>query len=376
MQAWSHVWRVALVLLIAAAGWAEISIWQWLNNRPWFFLDASLGLAALALVFWRRRSPLAVALATSATTVISASAGGPATLALVSLATRRRWREIVPAAIVSVAAGGAFIYLNPTDDGEPWLVFLTAIASIIGVSVGWGMFIGSRRELLATLRDRADRAESEQTARITQARSAERARLAREMHDVLAHRISLVSMHAGALAYRSDLAREEVRATSEIIQQSAHLALVDLRRVLGVLREGPGDASPERPQPGLSDLPELIAEARRHGMNLRFVERLSDSSVGEPVGRTVYRVVQEALTNARKHAPDTAVTIEVSGSPDDGIHVTVRNPLRIGEAAWRTPSGLGLIGLTERAELSGGTLDHTITSQGEFVLRVWLPWAP
>src|SRR5665811_1172258 len=126
----------------------------------------------------------------------------------------------------------------------------------------------SRRELLATLRDRAHAAEAEQSLRVAQAQGAERARIAREMHDVLAHRISMVAMHAGALAYRTDLSVDEIQRTSSIIQENAHRALVDLRVVLGILRDGPDDSAPELPQPSISDLASLIAEARSTGLTI------------------------------------------------------------------------------------------------------------
>ncbi len=106
------------------------------------------------------------------------------------------------------------------------------------------MYIGSRRELLATLRERANTSEAVQAARVAQARAAERAQIAREMHDVLAHRISLVTMHAGALTYRTDLDADQMRATAEVIQENSHQAMVELREVLGLLRDGPGDSAP------------------------------------------------------------------------------------------------------------------------------------
>ena len=236
------------------------------------------------------------------------------------------------------------------------------------------MYLGSRRELLANLRERAETTESEQAARIAQARTAERTRIAREMHDVLAHRISMVTMHAGALSYRDDLSPEQVRETADIIQENSHQALVELRQVLGVLREDPGDADPERPQPSAVDLAGLLDDARAAGMNvvseLGPVEAIPDS-----LGRTAYRVVQEGLTNARKHAPDTLVSVDLTGGPDDGLTITVRNPLRLGSEPLDVPdSGLGLVGLAERAALVGGRLRHGVTSDREFKLTAWLPW--
>ncbi len=178
------------------------------------------------------------------------------------------------------------------------------------------MYVGSRRELLWTLRDRARRAEDEQATRVAAARTAERTRIAREMHDVLAHRISLVTMHADAMVYRTDLGTEELRESAAVIQESSHRALVELREVLGVLRDDPGDAEPERPQPGARDVPALVDELLADGMRLDVDLGGTDlGAVPDTAGRTLYRVVQEALTNARKHAPNALVQLSVRAGP-------------------------------------------------------------
>jgi signal transduction histidine kinase len=241
--------------------------------------------------------------------------------------------------------------------------------------VVFGMYVGSRRELIWSLRERAHQAEAEQALRVGQAQSAERERIAREMHDVLAHRISLVTMHAGALAYRTDLPPEQVRETARLIQTKAHEAMTDLRQVLGMLRGE--DGIPDRPQPTLDDLDTLMDEARTSGMVLEYAARLpADVRPPEQVGRTVYRIVQEALTNARKHAAGTHVSVSVAGDADEGITVVVGNAKPLGRPVpGRAPgSGLGLVGLRERAALSGGTLAVDETDRA-FVLRGWLPWA-
>jgi signal transduction histidine kinase len=242
--------------------------------------------------------------------------------------------------------------------------------------MAWGMFIGARRELMITLQDRALRAEEEQALRVAQARGQERERIAREMHDVLAHRISLVCMHAGALTYRNDATPEEVAHSAEIIARNAHLALEDLREVIGVLREGEVDGGPERPQPGLRDLPELVAEARSADMNVRLSSTVADpESAPDTLGRSAYRIVQEGLTNARKHAPNTRVDVMLAGGPGQDLTVEIRNRQRVGAGAPTIPgTGTGLLGLAERVELAGGELTHGPTSEGDFVVCATLPW--
>lgn len=370
---WGTAWRLGLAALIGALAWSELAIWQWREVRTWFWLDLALGLTCLVIVWWRRRHPVLVVTVITLATAVSGSAGGPATLALFSLATRRRWREIVPLAVLSFLAGVVLTALGPTSDVDAVIVF-PLIAAIVGFTIGWGMYVGSRRELLQSLRDRARTAETEQAARVARARTAERARIAREMHDVLAHRISLVTMHAGALTYRSDLEPAQVRQTAGLIRSTAHQAMVELREVLGVLREDAGDAHPDRPQPDASDLPALLEEARDGGMHLLVHAEDVDLGLVPPtVGRTAYRLVQEALTNARKHAPDTLVQVRLSGRPGETLEISVRNRLPLGTVVAVPTSGLGLIGLRERAALAGGTLRHRL-EHDSFVLEGALPW--
>lgn len=247
---------------------------------------------------------------------------------------------------------------------------MNAVAT--GGILGWGMYIGSRRELIWTLRNRAERAEAEQELRVAQARSNEQARIAREMHDVLAHRISQISMHAGALAFRDDLSADEMRSSAAVIREKAHEALTDLRGVLGVLRDDATGAKLRGPQPTYADLRDLVEEARKSGLRVE-VRDLVQGGPPAAVGRTVYRIVQEGLTNAHKHAPGAVVTVTVSGSPEDGVDVLLRN--RLGFGRTTTPgAGLGLVGLTERAELRGGRLE-AVRDGSTFVLHGWIPWS-
>jgi signal transduction histidine kinase len=336
----------------------------------WFVvLDVLLGIAAYPLVFFRRRRPVPVAVVLALLTTVSGVAAGPALLALVSVAARRRPREIAVVGSVGFACAQQFGMITRGPDDSVWIVLaLNAVAT--GAAVGWGLYLGSRRELMWTLRHRAERAESEQALRVEQARANERQRIAREMHDVLAHRISQISMHAGALGYRTDLDAEGMRASASVIQEKAHEALTDLRAVLGVLRETGGGLAP---QPTYADLAGLLADARGGGTPVLLAEQV-DGDVPDVVGRTVYRIVQEGLTNARKHAPGLPVTISIDGSAGDRLSVTMRNPLRTSPARLVAPgAGLGLVGMSERAALAGGGLEHR-SERGDFVLQAWIPW--
>ncbi len=360
------------MLVISAIGWVPVAQNQ-AHDHPYLFLvDILVGLAAYVAVFFRRRWPLPIALLLSLASAVSGTAAGPAVLAVTSLATRRRWRELAVVGSVSFAAAQVFTTMNPTNDGEPAWVGVLVNAIFTAAILAWGMYIGSRRELIWTLRHRAERAEAEQELRVAQARSNERARIAREMHDVLAHRISQVSMHAGALTFRVDLTAEEMRASAGVIQQQAHEALTDLRGVLGVLRDESTGELAIAPQPTYADLGQLVAEAGRSGVRVELEDLVSDRSVPDALGRTVYRIVQEGITNVGKHAPGALLTVRISGDPDDGLDVLLRNPLGFGPT--QTPgAGLGLVGLTERAELRGGRLSAT-REGSTFVLHGWIPW--
>jgi signal transduction histidine kinase len=371
LSAWGHLWRLLVMLGISALIWVTVVDQQ---SELLFVVDLALGLVSYVVVFFRRRWPLGVAVTTNLLATVSSTAAGPSSLALVSLATGRRWKQVIPLAALAFASAQLFAVVNPPETDEPWWLTGSTNLVFIAAVTAWGMYLGSRRELLWTLRNRAERAEAEQELRATHARDNERARIAREMHDVLAHRISQISMHAGALGFREDLTAEEMRTSAGVIQATAHEALTDLRGVLGVLRDHETGELTSAPQPTYDDLAALVDEARSAGLRLEYDDLVPDTDpMPAVVGRTLYRIVQEGITNARKHAPGALLAIRVSGSPEDGVDVMLRNPVGFGPS--RTPgSGLGLVGLAERAELRGGHLTHG-RDGSMFVLHAWIPWA-
>ena len=219
---------------------------------------------------------------------------------------------------------------------------------------------------------------------MAEARTAERTRIAREMHDVLAHRLSLLATYAGALAYRPDAPPEQLSRAAEVIRGGAHQALDELREVIGVLRDDdrPDLIADSRPLPGLAALPGLVGESRAAGTPVELAGLLADEGrdaavVPDALGRTVYRVVQEGLTNARKHAPGEPARVRLSlgEGPAAGLDLVIASRLPAGPVSGAPPgAGTGLIGLAERVELAGGRLEAGRRG-GEFVLRAWLPWS-
>lgn len=341
--------------------------------QGYIVLDQVLGALACAAVWLRRRWPVGLAVAMVPICFVSNTAGGAGLVALFTLTVHRPFRYVAWVAGASVALVPLFFWLRPDPDvSYPWAVFLGAL--LTSALVGWGMFVRSKRQLMLSFRDRARRAETEAALRAEQAQRLAREAIAREMHDVLAHRLTLLSVHAGALEFRPDAPRAEIVRAAGVIRESAHEALQDLREIIGVLRAGePDDAG--RPQPTLGALDTLVSECREAGMKVVLDQHVTDrAAVPTSVGRTAYRIAQECLTNARKHAPGAEVTVTVSGAPGDGLTVSVRNPAPPGEVPPVPGSGQGLIGLTERATLAGGRLDHGPEAGGGFVVRAWLPW--
>ncbi len=402
-RAWAQTWRLLVGLAVGLVSGASVyatgtlAVPRETVDAPagtvdvagmaaaWMVVDLLLLVVACVLYVLRRRAPLLI----TGFLVVIGSFGmfssGIALLAVVSLATRRRWSEIVSVSVLWVGAGivGDQLLLqliSPVDDANVpgWVLALSAAVGV-ALPVVTGMFIGGRRALVTSLREQAAIARREADARGDTARAAERNRIAREMHDVLAHRLSLVALHAGALEYRADLDPEQVRETAAVVRENAHEALGELREVLGLLRDTEASDEHSRPQPTFAQVDDLVEGTRAAGSPVSFVlDRVSEDTLTTlPVStsRHLYRIVQETLTNARKHAPRAPVQVRVHGAPGDRVGVEVSNPVPAQPTRSALPSsGWGLTGLAERLRLTGGGLDVQHDDR-EFVVRAWLPWA-
>jgi signal transduction histidine kinase len=339
------------------------------------FADLMAGVVACLALWLRRRRPVELALVLLAAGVVSYYVAGPLLVALFTVAVHRPPRTTAVVLASSLLAALVDIVLHPRPGTSgPWL-FLLYIAAQGGV-VGWGLFVRHRRQLVLSLRERAAQAQTEEQLRAEQAQHHAREEIAREMHDVLGHRLSLLSVHAGALEFRPDAPAEEVARAAKVIRESAHQALQDLREIVGVLRAPVG----ELPQPTLADLPLLVEESARAQMQVDLRTEVREP-VPESTGRTAYRIVQEALTNARKHAPGTVAQVRLAGTPGHGLTVEVHNAAPVTgpastTAATPAPPGQGLIGLAERVTLADGRLEHGPTLDGGWRLAAWLPWPP
>jgi signal transduction histidine kinase len=369
---------VASALLVAVHLRAPADLWV---SEPLRRADLAFGVLACLLLRLRRRWPVAVAVACVPLGMFVFSTGLAAALvALFTAASRRGPRPALLLGALAVFLAPVFLLVRPDrGPGSAELINLPVGITLTAAVLSWGMLVRARRQLVDVLRERAVRAHEEQQLRTQQARWDERTRLAREMHDVLGHRISLVSLHAGALEYGTDITAEEIAAAAEVIRTNAQLAGRELREVIDLLDDAPADPDgPGRPQPRLADVNELVAQSAAAGNPVHFTSTITDpEAVPATAGRTVYRLAQEALTNARKHVPGADVHLALAGVPG-WLHLRVTNPLPTTPPAGpRAPgSGTGLIGLAERVALADGYLTHGPTPNGTFHLEAWIPSQP
>ncbi|AXO33458.1 sensor histidine kinase [Micromonospora sp. B006] len=379
-------WFVDSLLFVASLLWVLITHGDVTSASPEFGLNAGpawleevdllIGLWISGALWLRRRWPVGLALATAPLVFFSVTSGVALLVITFTVLVHRPLPVGLALAAWNVLSLPVYLAVRP-DPTMPFWGSVIWTALFIGAVVAWSLFVRARRQLVLSLRDRAERAEAEQQLRLDQARQLERGRIAREMHDVLAHRISLLSLHAGALEFRPDAPPEEVARAAGVNRASAHAALQDLREVIGVLRAEVGsEATPERPQPTLADVPALVAESRDAGVRVGVIDEVAEAeAVPAAIGRSAYRIVQEGLTNARKHAPGAVVTVRLAGGPGDGLVVEISNPWPVGSPATAIPgTGTGLVGIAERVTLAGGRLEHGRDADGTFRLTAWLPW--
>jgi signal transduction histidine kinase len=355
------------------------------DGLAWALLAAQ-GLTCLSLVA-RRRAPLAVvgifaAFTLAVTLLVSPfhvlrpandgtiwaplgtvlAAYGP-----VRFATNRR----------RTVAAFAVIALLTVITARPWQPSL-AVVTIGVLRIAFGpllaMYFVARRRLVQALTERAERAEREQHLLAEQALAAERARLAGEMHDVVTHGVSLMVLQAGAL--RMTAPDEPTRQAAEELRAAGCRALDELRDLVGILRATPdGGEAPEEAHPSTSGPAALVAESTAAGLPTELVEDGDPQLASPVVERTVYRIVQEALTNARKHAPGARVTVQVRYDPAN-VRLTIRNtpPTQPADAGLvGTGSGMGLANLRRRIELVHGTLRAGPVPDGGFRVDATLP---
>ncbi|QMU73794.1 two-component sensor histidine kinase [Streptacidiphilus sp. P02-A3a] len=335
----------------------------------------STSLLAAAALLLRRRWPVPVLLLTVPGMQLSYIWLAPM-LALYTVATcvRRRWAVALCALLVALCQ---FVPWPVFDYPLGWdrTTVLSALYSLLTAAapVALGLLVQTRRELAVRLDELTRGQEREQALLANSVLSMERARLAREMHDVVSHQVSLISIQASVLQVRA----QEPEAVTEgalTIRQLSVKTLDELRQMVGVLRAAGGDGRELTPQPTLADLPRLIGASGVSAALESGLDVAGGARWPEPVERAAYRTVQEALTNVRKHAPGSEVTVRLHAEGGSLI-VQVRNgPPEPGAEPLLLPGGgHGLIGLRERAQQLGGTLVSRSTVDGGFLVHAELP---
>ncbi|MGN9809582.1 sensor histidine kinase [Micromonospora sp. BQ11] len=324
-------------------------------------------LVLLPPLYWRRRYPLPAFLVAATIELIEGLLGvavGAGVILLVMLfgvASRGSWRALAWASGISLALSVAEIYLFDSVTENRTITLFLAIGTLVA-AVASGVAVRTRRAYLIALEDRAARLEVERDQRARLAVAEERARVAREMHDIVGHHVSVIVGLADGGAALATARAEQTAEPLRLIGDTGRQALSELRRVLGVLREG--DADPQlSPQPGIEDLDRLLPSVRAAGLPVTYSTSGELHTLGRGVQLAVYRIVQEALTNTLKHAGRGAAADVTLAASDGEVRVQVRDNGR-GEPA--APSH-GLLGMRERAAMYGGVVTAGPTGRGWLV---------
>ncbi len=331
--------------------------------------------ACAAALLWRRRFPVPVWLLVGIGAALYGSADWADPLLpftpLVALAgvfefAARTTRFAVLAVTVVTAAIGTAL----TADSDPldwWIVVLVLIGAPLT-----GAYLRTRRELIVELRARADHLETVRLREIEGARAAERARVARELHDVVAHHVTLLVVQAEAAASTAAMDESTRRATFDSLAHSGREAMTELRLLIGLLR---GDErAPISPRPGLARLGDLIDGVQASGLRVDASIIGSTCDLPSAVDLAAYRVIQESLTNVLKHAPTSSAVVSIDIGPGEVVIVVDNDgDERAGSPARDTRPGTGLIGLRERVELLGGQFSYVLRPLGGFRVEASIP---
>ncbi|HEY0716619.1 MAG TPA: histidine kinase [Streptosporangiaceae bacterium] len=353
------------------------------RRATWPVFGLLAALMAIPVVFRRRHPALmfVVAAGAGALQILVASRPIFADLALLVLlytvAAYRPRRTSLPALAVCFAGALAAItrWAPPRVFHYPSLITEVIIYFTVPVALAWvlGDSMQYRRGYLQALEERAVRLERERDAQAQVAAAAERARIAREMHDVIAHHVSVMVVQADGAAFALDAEPDQARAALGAISRTGRQALTEMRRLLGVLRTGDQPAA-LTPQPGMSQLGELLGQARVAGLPVTCTVQGVPRELSGSADLAAYRVVQESLTNTRKHGgPGASADVALRYEPD-GLVLIITDDGR-GAAATGAPGGHGLAGMRERVEIYGGTVRAGPRAGGGYQVAVTVPFA-
>ena len=322
----------------------------------------------IAVIALRRRWPLSMLILAVTDVVVQSEVSAALPIAAYALTRYRlEWSVRIPA----IAAATAGTVIAATDTWGSHTGVIISVAFVLWPAT-LGAYVPARAQLETALRERAERAEADQELHAQQAVFTERVRIAGEMHDVVGHRVSLMVLHAGAVEMAAGDPRK-VHVLAEQMQVTGRQALQELRQLVGLLREDDDDEpAPLTPQPTIADLPAMIEESRLAGMDVTLQSTGQIRIMTEMVERTAYRIVQESLTNAGRHATGGPVYVTLDYRPT-ALAVNVVNQKATGTAKPVPGTGHGLLGLRERAHALGGTLRADPRLDGGFAVEAVLP---
>jgi signal transduction histidine kinase len=342
------------------------------------------------LLVWRHRRPVLVSAIATGLTLVIPTSPLPAMVALAAVTFARkgwlRWWLIIAAYAATVVSFSwdvathesftADLFGNPAEGTPARLALFWVVPLLAALAVAPFAAYGIGRRLLAERNSaRQDTATANRTVTALQRQveqQLQRQEIARELHDTLAADLSQVALHAGALELIVGNADPRAVSAARTVREATQHSLDDLRSMVKSLRDHDRPGSNEK---GLGDLPELIDEASRSGADVRTLLMLSDTASCSPrVGHACYRIVQESISNVRRHAPGAALYLDVRGGPSFGLTIRATNWLVPGAMPTSRGSGLGLQGMHERALLVGGTFQAGATQEGGFAITAWLPW--
>ncbi|MFF3287437.1 sensor histidine kinase [Streptomyces sp. NPDC003023] len=333
--------------------------------------------AAGALVL-RRREPMGVLLITGAVSLVELVAGDPpapvamsAVIALYTVASHTdrptTWRVGLPT--MAVLTGSAMFF-----GSSPWYTQENlGIFAWTGMAAAAGDAVRSRRAFVDAIRERAERAERTREEEAGRRVAEERLRIARDLHDVVAHHIALVNVQAGVAAHVMDKRPDQAKEALAHVREASRSALNELRATVGLLRQSGDPEAPTEPAPGLAVLDELVTTFRQAGLPVEVARADAGAEPPAAVDLAAYRIVQEALTNVRKHAgPDARAEVSVVrvGST---LEVTVIDNGHADPEGTADGGGHGLLGMRERVTALGGTLTAGSRYGGGFRVHAILP---
>jgi signal transduction histidine kinase len=373
LTGWQKAIDISLALVLAVGSLAAAAV----SRQPGVCVPLVV-MATISLV-WRRRWPVAVWAVSGACTLAAVGVSESATVvvlsplvALYTVALTSPRAVSRRTAVVTTSASLVAVYLaHPA--GSLWPTYVAAVVVTLAF---WlvGDNLRVRRAYVAELEAKAARAEADRAAELAQAAAQERERIARELHDVVAHHVSVIAVQAGAARL---LAEGGAGATTSrddwaAIEDTARQALTELRQLLGVLRHG-GEAPSLAPQPGLGQLERLLDEVRSAGLPVRSELEGTPVALPSALDLSAYRIVQEALTNVMKHEGRVPTLVVVRYGPAE-VEVTVENdgggPRPVAAVSG---AGHGLVGMRERVGVLGGELDAGPRTDGGFAVRARLP---